>query len=171
MSVLTERNKFKLIENIELSDIHSAGRAIGKKGNRNIFVDFGIPGEKADLEIPRRQKQGRFTVGKISGILEQSPFRIVPFCKHFGYCGGCNWQHMQYEAQLHWKRQILINAFKKYDIVVTEIPAVEPSPQLFYYRNKIEYAFSENGYSFEGSSNEVIYKPIIGFHPVNGPIR
>ncbi|MDR0295807.1 MAG: 23S rRNA (uracil(1939)-C(5))-methyltransferase RlmD [Prevotellaceae bacterium] len=130
----------KYLSNIKLYDIHSSGRAIGSMGTGRIYVDGGIPGETTDLESDRRQRGFRY--GKIINIVEQSPQRIQPFCQHCGICGGCLWQHYSYEAQLHWKREILLNALRKYEIITPEVPAVTPSPLLQGYRNKSEYAFA-----------------------------
>jgi 23S rRNA (uracil1939-C5)-methyltransferase len=130
----------KYLNNIKLYDIHSSGRAIGSTGISRIYVDGGMPGETVDLETDRRQRGFRY--GKITNIIEQSPQRTKPFCKHCGICGGCLWQHYSYEAQLHWKREILFNALRKYEITTPELPAVLPSPLLQAYRNKSEYAFA-----------------------------
>jgi 23S rRNA (uracil1939-C5)-methyltransferase len=99
-----------------------------------------MPGETVDLETDRRQRGFRY--GKVLNIVERSPQRVQPFCKHCGICGGCLWQYYSYEAQLQWKREILLNALQKYEINVPEVPTVAPSPLLQGYRNKSEYTFA-----------------------------
>ena len=130
----------KYLNNIQLYGIHSSGRAVGSTGTGRIYVDGGMPGETVDLETDRRQRGFRY--GKVLTIVEQSPQRIQPFCKHCGICGGCLWQYYSYEAQLQWKREILLNALQKYEIIIPEVPAVIPSPLLQGYRNKSEYTFA-----------------------------
>ena len=130
----------KYLNNIQLHNIHSSGRAVGAVGAGNIYVDGAMPGEIVDLETDRRQRGFRY--GKVLNIVTPSPQRVQPFCKHCGTCGGCLWQYYSYEAQLQWKRAILVNALQKYEITMPEVPTVVPSPLLQGYRNKSEYAFA-----------------------------
>ncbi len=130
----------KILNNIQLYGIHSSGRTVGSTGTGRIYVDGGMPGETVDLETDRRQRGFRY--GKILNISAPSPHRIVPFCKHAGICGGCLWQYYSYESQLQWKREILVNALQKYEIVTPDVPLVIPSPLLRAYRNKSEYTFA-----------------------------
>jgi 23S rRNA (uracil1939-C5)-methyltransferase len=144
----------KYIENVPLVDIHSAGKAVGRVNDKNIYINFGIPGEIVDINLDRKVRG--FYSGNISNIQKPSPMRVQPFCKHFGTCGGCNWQHIDYSEQLLLKKQILENALKKYQIRVSVIDDVVPSEKRVYYRNKVEYAFASEGYK-SGSA--------LGFHP------
>ncbi|MDP4210947.1 MAG: 23S rRNA (uracil(1939)-C(5))-methyltransferase RlmD [Bacteroidota bacterium] len=146
----------KIIEDLTLSGIHSAGKAVGQHNGKNIFVDFGIPGETVEVMLDRR-KRG-FYCASIDRIKVQSPQRVAPFCQHFGTCGGCNWQHMNYPKQLHLKKLILQNALTKYQIETPEIPDVIPSPSTVHFRNKVEYAF-DGEYNTPDSHN------YLGFHP------
>lgn len=150
---MSRREKYRFIENFKLTGIHSAGRSYGRLGARTIYIDFTIPDELVDIKIPKRQKG--YAVGFLERIIEPSPNRAQPFCKHFQYCGGCNWQHIGYSHQLELKRQMLANALSKYEIATPEIPHTVSSPQLQYYRNKLEYAFSVDEKE----------QPTLGFHP------
>jgi len=140
--------------------MHSGGRAAGiadaaSQAPKQIYADNAIPGEDAEVEILRRQRGFRQAV--VHNVLKPSPDRVAPFCPHAHICGGCNWQHINYPAQLHWKRQILTEALVKYDIETPPIPQVIPSPLFHGYRNKSEYAFS-----FQPD-------PAFGFHPKDQP--
>jgi 23S rRNA (uracil1939-C5)-methyltransferase len=146
----------KLIENLLLSDIHSGGKAVGQYNGKNIFVPLGIPGETVDVVLDRRQRG--FYSGAIELIKEQAANRVHPFCLHHGVCGGCNWQHMSYPAQLYFKKRILENALKKYKIETPPIPDVIASKEIHYFRNKVEYSFAS--VSQNGSAN------CLGFHPL-----
>jgi 23S rRNA (uracil1939-C5)-methyltransferase len=163
----TLKKGYKVYSDVLLTDMHSAGRSIGKIGNRNVYIDFGVPGEIVSIEVKRRQKPGRFVLGSIQKIHSKSRHRTEPFCKHFGTCGGCNWQHINYETQLEWKRNILINALSKYGIATPIIPDVLASPQTIYYRNKLEYSFSSHWCLNEKDESKCIQ--VLGFHLVNNP--
>ena len=151
--------KGKFIENVPLIDIHSAGKAIGKINEKNIYINFGIPGELVDVWLDRRVRG--FYAGNIGQIQKPSPMRVLPFCRHFGICGGCSWQHIAYDEQRRLKKQILQNALQKYQIQVPVIQDVVPSPQKVYFRNKVEYAFASQD-DYLGQSNR-----ILGFHPLD----
>src|ERR1035437_8946897 len=153
------QKKGKLIENVPLVDIHSAGKAVGFINEKNIYVNFGIPGEIVDLRLDRRVRG--FYAGNIEHIHKTSPTRVSPFCKHFGICGGCNWQHIEYNQQLYLKKQILLNALRKYKIQIPVVNDVIPSEQKKYYRNKVEYAFASQNCLAEPST----FENILGFHP------
>ncbi len=130
----------KKLTNIALHGMHSSGRAVGYVGASRVYVDGGIPREVVDLAIDRVQRGYRY--GKVVNVVQPSPQRVQPFCKHAGVCGGCPWQHIAYEEQLIWKREILVNALQKYGIAAPEVPPVVPSPLQQGYRNKSEYTFA-----------------------------
>jgi 23S rRNA (uracil1939-C5)-methyltransferase len=144
----------KHLQNIVLHGIHSSGKAVGYCGSSRIYADGGIPGEIVDLEIDRVQRGYRY--GKTVHVVQASTQRVAPFCKHYGVCGGCLWQHIAYNEQLNLKREILQNALRKYNIATPAIPPVLPSPLQQGYRNKSEYAFTHSAYD-SGS-------PALGFH-------
>jgi 23S rRNA (uracil1939-C5)-methyltransferase len=149
--------KYKTFSNVSITGMHSAGRAIGTIGNKKIFVDYAVPGDVADLKAAKRQKG--FVVATIDKLVIPSPHRANPFCKHFGTCGGCNWMHIEYKEQLNLKRQILLDALKKYEINIPGIPEIHASPQLKYFRNRTEFAFSAGnnalGFHPAGKTDEV----------------
>ncbi|NLF82275.1 MAG: 23S rRNA (uracil(1939)-C(5))-methyltransferase RlmD [Bacteroidales bacterium] len=140
------------LKDVELTHFHSGGRACSRE---KIYVSGGIPGER--VEIVSQRGKG-FRSGTAVNILRASGDRIIPFCPHAGICGGCPWQHMRYEAQLKWKRDILIRALDKYAIQIPPegLPDVVASPLEKGYRNRVEYTFEAG----EGRN-----KNIMGFHP------
>ena len=150
--------KQKIVHSLKLENIHSGGRSYGYAGKNKIYVDRGIPHETVDVVLKRTPHP--FRVGTITNITITSPARVQPFCKHAGYCGGCNWQHMDYTAQLQWKKQILINALQKYEIETPNITEVTASPLLQGYRNKVEYAFNATCIDPENNTTQ----QGIGFH-------
>ncbi|MDR1055137.1 MAG: 23S rRNA (uracil(1939)-C(5))-methyltransferase RlmD [Prevotellaceae bacterium] len=144
--------KHQVFRNVKVIGMHSAGKAIVAYKARRIYVDNAIPCELVDIKVAKRQKG--YVKGEVECVVKASENRANPFCKHFGQCGGCNWQHINYNYQLELKRLILQNALQKYDIACPSIPLPEASPQQLYYRNKTEYAFSVDNYGNE----------LLGFH-------
>lgn len=105
------------------------------------FIPYGAPGDVADIKIDR--KKHKFAEGHIINLVEPSPLRQEPRCQHYGICGGCKWQHLQYEEQLKWKQRQVKDALER--IAKIEIPEINPilgSSQIWDYRNKMEYTFS-----------------------------
>ena len=150
---------------LKLTGIHSSGRSVGVAGTKNVYLEGGIPGETITYTLERR-KQG-FLAGKTESILEASPNRTIPFCEHYSTCGGCAWQHIAYSHQLELKQQILKNALDKYGIAHPTLPPVTASPQIMYYRHRMEYSFSSS--ALRDNSNYGPKKPGLGFHPAGEP--
>jgi 23S rRNA (uracil1939-C5)-methyltransferase len=146
---------------LTLAGIHSSGRSVGVSGNKNVYLDCGIPGETVTYTLERRKKG--FLAGKTESILEASPFRTIPFCGHYSACGGCAWQHIGYSHQLELKQQILKNALDKYGIAHPDLPPVLASPQTMYYRHRMEYSFSS--YAYPENHDIGPRMPGLGFHP------
>ncbi len=132
----------KRLDNIEIFDIAEEGKGVGRHEDLVLFIDKAIPGDIVDVELQRKKKN--FAEGKVVNIQQKSPYRIEPFCPHFGVCGGCKWQHMSYEAQLKFKQQSVDNALTRIGKVDTTsvMEDILPSAGVQYYRNKLEYTFS-----------------------------
>jgi 23S rRNA (uracil1939-C5)-methyltransferase len=117
------------------------GKALGRVAGLVVFVDHGVPGQRVRVRITRKKTQ--FAEAQVVHLVEQSPAYVNPCCRHFGLCGGCKWQDLAYEEQLHWKRLQVqeclqyLAALRPEDIK----PAVA-SPEQFYYRNKMEFTFA-----------------------------
>jgi len=144
------------LKDVELTHFHSGGRACSRE---KIYVSGGIPGER--VEIVSQRGKG-FRSGTAVNILRASSDRTAPFCVHAGICGGCPWQHLRYDAQLRWKRDILKRALDKYGILLPPegLPDTEPSPLQKGYRNRVEYTFEAGK---DGKKN------IMGFHKPGDP--
>lgn len=130
-----------MLSDIAIFDIAEEGKGVGRHEDLVLFIDKAIPGDIVDVELQRKKKN--FAEGKVTRILQESPYRITPFCSHFGVCGGCKWQHMSYEGQLKFKQQSVDNALSRIGKVdTTMLEDILPSDQTQYYRNKLEYTFS-----------------------------
>jgi len=131
----------KLISDVEIIDIAEEGKGVAKHDNLVLFIERAVPGDVLDVELQRKKKN--FAEGKIAEIKKASEFRVDPFCSHFGVCGGCKWQQMTYDAQLKFKEQYVSNALSRIGKVdVSGMESILPSEQTEYYRNKLEFTFS-----------------------------
>lgn len=143
---------------LELTAMAHGGSAIGRHEGRAIFVPYALPGERITARIV--QDKGRFAYAEGLTLLEPAESRIYPRCPHFGpkRCGGCHWQHMDYTAQLTFKRQIVIDQLTR--IGKIETPLVHPtlaSPQEWEYRSHITLHVSPDGrLGFVGTDDQTI---------------
>lgn len=129
------------LSNIEIFDIAEEGKGVGRHEDLVLFIEKAIPGDVVDIELQRKKKN--FAEGRVTNLLQASPYRIEPFCPHFGVCGGCKWQHMSYDAQLKFKQQSVDNALTRIGKVDTSsMEDILGSAETQYYRNKLEYTFS-----------------------------
>ncbi len=145
------RTERTILQNVEVIDIAEEGRGIGKADNLVLFIDKGVPGDIVNAEIYRKKKN--FAEAKIHSIIQFSDLRTEPFCQHFGVCGGCKWQHMTYDAQLHFKQKSVTDALERLaKIDVSECEEILPSSQTRFYRNKLEFTFSNKRWLTNGEN-------------------
>ncbi len=154
-------------KNLEVVDITNRGMGVVKsQQGKVIFVSGVIPGDKINIETYKKRR-GYFEANLIK-ILEPSPNRIAPQCIHFGICGGCKWQNMSYEAQLHFKQKEITHNLKNFSgMIIPEIDEIQAAPKPYFYRNKMEYAFSNQRWlTSEEITNKLlpIEKKGLGFH-------
>src|SRR5690606_12504174 len=160
----TFREKVR-IENVEIIDIAEGGKGVGKANDLVLFVQHAIPGDIVDIEIQKKKKS--FAEANVTLLKSPSQYRTTAFCEHFGVCGGCKWQHMTYEAQLLYKQQSVENALSRIGKVDTSsMEEILPSANTTYYRNKLEYTFSNQRWLTpeEISRDEEFERNALGFH-------
>ncbi|MGH9869952.1 MAG: 23S rRNA (uracil(1939)-C(5))-methyltransferase RlmD [Candidatus Polarisedimenticolia bacterium] len=125
---------------VRIDDLAFGGKGVGRLSGFVILVEGGVPG---DLVRVRCEKaRGSYAEARVVEVLEPSPSRVPARCEHFGLCGGCRWQNLPYELQLDYKRRQVVEALRR--IGDFPDPAVEPavpSPDPWYYRNKMEFSF------------------------------
>lgn len=160
-----QRNKFfnQVFENVEILTAGAEGNSIAKVDGRVIFVKNAAPGDIVDLRVVGKKK--KFLNAEVEKIHKGSPVRVEPFCEHFGTCGGCKWQHMDYAAQLKYKQQQVVDAFTR--IAKVEIPEIEPilgSKETRYYRNKLEYTFSNRRWVDSKTDYDAQNQNTLGYH-------
>jgi 23S rRNA (uracil1939-C5)-methyltransferase len=155
-----------LLENVMITDIGAEGNALARVNNLVVFVPMLIPGDVVDLRVVRKRK--KYLEGKVVRFHKYSDDRIEPRCSHFGICGGCKWQHLPYDLQLKYKeKQVKDNLTR---IGKTELPDISPiigSSEIYMYRNKLEYTFSNNRWLTKEeveSGTEFEKEDALGFH-------
>ena len=130
---------------IHLEQLVYGGDALGRlSGGRVVFVPFGLPGERVQARIVE-EKRGHARAELVE-VLEPSPQRITPRCRHFGVCGGCHYQHLSYPAQLQVKTDILCDQLLRIGKIPE--PPVEPiiaSPCEWNYRNHVQFHLTRDG--------------------------
>jgi 23S rRNA (uracil1939-C5)-methyltransferase len=157
--------KQKFFEDVRIIDIAEEGKGVGKTDDFVLFVDKAIPGDVADVQVYKSKKN--FGEGKIVTLKEPSEYRVEPFCEHFGTCGGCKWQHMDYKGQLKFKQKSVADALGRIaKIDVEGMMDIVPSPADRYYRNKLEYTFSDKRWLYDGENkeDETLNMNALGFH-------
>lgn len=129
------------LENITVTGWAAKGQALAKVDGLVVFITGAVPGDVVDLRVHRKKKS--FAEATATRIITPSPHREIPYCKHFGTCGGCTWQDLSYAAQLAFKRQEVIDNLERLGgLELPEVPPTLASPATRFYRNKLEYTFS-----------------------------
>ncbi len=154
-----------VFEGVKIESMAAEGKCIARVDDKVIFVKEAAPGDVADIRITRKKKS--FLEGVPIKFHEYSDKRAEPFCEHFGICGGCKWQHINYETQLFYKRQQVIDSLER--IAKVELPEIQPilsSESTRYYRNKMEYTFTNRKWLTpeEIKSGKEINRDAVGFH-------
>lgn len=154
------------LENLEIIDISTEGKAIAKSEGLVVFVEGAVPGDIVDVMVHR--KKNSFAEGRVQAFRSYSPQRTTPICEHFGACGGCKWQNLAYSSQLQFKEKYVLDAFTR--IGKFEFPQPEPilgNATPYYYRNKLEFSFSNKKWlsTAEMAEDVVIEnRDALGFH-------
>ena len=161
------KKKKQVLKALSISDYAAEGKALGRLDGKVIFVDGAVPGDTANVLITRSKKD--WAEGKALNIVEFSKDRVMPFCKHFGLCGGCKWQMLPYHMQLKYKQQEAEQNLKR--IGKMDLPALMPilgADKTKYYRNKLEFTFSDKRYllpqELEQLPKDYVTEGALGYH-------
>ncbi len=137
-----KKSKYPQIEGLEITAIAAEGKALGRVGDKVVFVAGAVVGDVVNVQINSSRRS--YMEGYITSIVQESPLRVKPFCDYFGECGGCKWQMLPYEKQLEFKEQQVADQLTRLSDG-TPMPSVNPivgSENTTYYRNKLEFTFS-----------------------------
>ena len=134
------------IIDIRIEGIEFPGKSWGmveeESGAKKVVIRNGIPGQLIKTRITK--KRSKKIEGQSLEILEASPLEIPAECPAFGKCGGCTYQSLPYEKQLELKADYVLNLLGKAGIDGFEFGGIIPSPEVFEYRNKMEYSFGDD---------------------------
>ncbi|WP_455591591.1 23S rRNA (uracil(1939)-C(5))-methyltransferase RlmD [Bacteroides sp.] len=161
-----KKKELPLLEKVTITGVAAEGKAIAKVNDLVIFVPYVVPGDVVDLQIKR--KKNSYAEAEAVKFHEYSSVRAVPFCQHYGVCGGCKWQVLPYSEQIKYKQQEVENNLRR--IGKIELPEISPilgSAKTELYRNKLEFTFSNKRWlTREEVEQNVVYDQMnaVGFH-------
>ncbi|MFV0238343.1 MAG: 23S rRNA (uracil(1939)-C(5))-methyltransferase RlmD [Flavobacteriales bacterium] len=161
------RKKNLIFKNIELVDAGAKGVAVGKHEDRQVvFVKNAVPGDLVDVQV--RKKKRNYVEGVPIAFHRYSDKRVEPKCEHFGTCGGCKWQNLGYEHQLFYKQKEIENNLKRIGgIQIPELTPIKASNKIYFYRNKMEFSFSNKRWITEEEvkgGEKLTQTNALGFH-------
>lgn len=155
-----------IFNNVTITDIAAEGKAIAKVNDIVVFVPFVVPGDVVDLQVTR--KKSHFMEARPIHFHNYSEQRTEAVCQHFGICGGCKWQILPYTEQLRFKqKQVFDNLTRIGKIDLPEISTILGSENTEFYRNKLEFTFSNKRWrTNEEIAEEKVFDTMnaVGFH-------
>ncbi|WP_073150097.1 23S rRNA (uracil(1939)-C(5))-methyltransferase RlmD [Mesonia phycicola] len=160
-------NRKKVFNALEVIDAGAKGKAVAKAPDgKVVFIDNAVPGDVADIQTYKKRKA--YYQGKAVEFIKYSDKRTEPECQHFGTCGGCKWQNMDYKYQLFYKQQEVENNLKRLGkIELPEVTPISGSEKIYFYRNKMEFSFSDSKWLTLDEINsgvEIEDRNALGFH-------
>ncbi len=163
-----KKKELPLLESVRIEAVAAEGKCLFHWNDLVVFVPWCVPGDVCDVQI--RRKKHSFAEGEVVRFVEKSKVRAVPFCQHFGACGGCKWQNLPYDEQLKFKQQQVFDQLTR--IGKVELPEFRPilgSVRTQEYRNKLDFGCANKRWltkeeieslPSEGAKDT----PAIGFH-------
>ncbi|MCB0471573.1 MAG: class I SAM-dependent RNA methyltransferase, partial [Flavobacteriaceae bacterium] len=164
---MTRKKRNIVFENIEVTDVGAKGKAIAKAPDgKVIFLTNTVPGDIATIQITKKKRS--YYEGRVVELIKLSDKRTQPVCGHFQDCGGCKWQHLQYNYQLFYKEKEVVDNLKRIGhLSLPEISPILGSEKKYFYRNKMEFSFSDNRWMTAdeiASGKAIDSKHALGFH-------
>ena len=161
-----KKKELPLLEKVTITDVAAEGKALAKVNDLVVFVPYVVPGDVVDLQVKR--KKNHYAEAVAVKFHEYSPKRAVPFCQHYGVCGGCKWQCLPYDEQIKYKqKQVTDNLVRIGKVELPEISPILGSAKTEFYRNKLEFTFSDKRWLTEEEVKaDVKYDQMnaVGFH-------
>src|SRR5690554_1085344 len=162
-----KNDKRKVFTTIEVTDAGAKGKSVAKTPEGAVlFIDNAVPGDVVDVQTFKKRKN--YYEGKATFFHKLSDKRTEPKCVHFGVCGGCKWQYLDYQHQLYYKQNEVENNLKRIGkITLPETFPILGSENTYYYRNKMEFSFSNNRWlTLDEIKSETDFedKNALGFH-------
>ena len=164
--VARKKKELPVLEKVTITDVAAEGKALARVNDMVVFVPFVAPGDVVDLKLTR--KKNHYAEAVAIRFHKYSQERAVPFCQHYGVCGGCKWQCLPYTEQLKYKQKQVADNLER--IGKVELPEIRPiigSAHTRFYRNKLEFTFSNKRWLTEEEVKaNVAYEQMnaVGFH-------
>lgn len=161
------RKKLDLIlENVKIDAVAAEGKSLAHVDGTVVFVEFAVPGDIVNVKVTKKKKN--YMEGFILEIVKPSEDRLQPFCEHFGICGGCRWQPLPYDMQLKAKQQQVWDQLVRIGhLEIPDISPILPSDKTKYYRNKLEFTFSNKRWIYNNEDPDSLTDEErlgLGFH-------
>lgn len=161
-----KKKSLPILENVLITGVASEGKAIAKVNEVVTFVPFAVPGDVVNLQVTKKKRS--FMEARVIDFVEKSAVRSEPFCEHYGICGGCKWQILPYSEQLKHKQIEVENNLRRIGKVeLSEITPILGSAKTTFYRNKLEFTFSNRRWrTYEEMLEEKEFDTMnaVGFH-------
>ena len=136
-----KQKQLPIFYEVTITDVAAEGKAIAKVDNMVIFTQYAVPGDVVDLQIFKKKKN--YMEGRVIKFHSYSEKRCDAVCEHYGTCGGCKWQILPYDEQIRYKqKQVVDNLTRLGHIELPEVTPILGSEKTYFYRNKLEYTFS-----------------------------
>ena len=136
-----KQKQLPIFYEVTITDVAAEGKAIAKVDDMVIFTQYAVPGDVVDLQIFKKKKN--YMEGRVIKFHSYSEKRCSAQCEHYGTCGGCKWQIIPYDEQIRYKqKQVVDNLTRLGHIELPEITPILGSEKTYFYRNKLEYTFS-----------------------------
>ena len=131
---------------LELTAMAHGGSALGRHEGRVIFVPYAIPGERVRVELVEEHQ--RWARARLLEVLRPSPHRVTPPCPYFGQdkCGGCQWQHIDYEEQLRLKAQVMADQLQRIGGLEAAVEEPVGAEEPWSYLNSTQFYVTEAGH-------------------------
>lgn len=162
-----KKKKSIVLDDVLVENYAAEGKSLARRNGKVIFIENVVPGDVVDVRLSKNKKD--WAEGYPVHFHSYSKERVVPFCQHFGVCGGCQWQMLPYPKQLQYKQQQVFDNLTR--IGKISLPPFQPivgADQDTFYRNKLEYTFSTKEYlpygSFDKTDKEKNLRNVLGFH-------
>ncbi len=162
-----KKNRNIVLENVMIDDYAAEGKSLARLDGKVIFIENVVPGDVVDVRLLKNKKD--WAEGYPINFHSFSKERVKPFCQHFGVCGGCQWQMLPYQKQLQYKqKQVFDNLARIGKIPLPEILPIIGAEEDKFYRNKLEYTFSNKEFipavTFKREDKQSSFQNVVGFH-------
>jgi 23S rRNA (uracil1939-C5)-methyltransferase len=161
------KKKNIILEEVLVENYAAEGKSLARRDGKVVFIEQVVPGDVVDVRLSKNKKD--WAEGYPIQFRSYSAERVKPFCKHFGICGGCQWQMLPYPKQLEYKQQqVYDNLTRIGKISLPEMRTIAGAPEDRFYRNKLEYTFSTKEYlpngQFDRTDRDKNLHDVLGFH-------